>query len=128
MIVIETGANDGLRGLDIDSTRANLREIFRRAAQAKPSAQLFLMQMEAPPNLGARYTDRFRAVFPEVARETGAQLIPFLLEGVAGLEGMNQSDGIHPNIRGSERVAENIWRTLQPVLQRLRSTANTSFR
>lgn len=119
VVVVETGANDGLRGLDIDSTRANLREILRRAKEAQPSARLFLIQMEAPPNLGARYTDRFRAMFPEVARETGAVLIPFLLDGVAGIAEMNQPDGIHPNVRGSVRVAENIWPVLEPVLRRV---------
>jgi acyl-CoA thioesterase I len=119
VVVIETGANDGLRGLDIDSTRANLREILRRSAAARPSARLFLVQMEAPPNLGPRYTSRFRSMFPEVAAAEGAQLIPFILDGVAGLSSMNQSDGIHPNLDGSQRVAANMWATLQPTLQAL---------
>ncbi len=116
VIVIETGANDGLRGLNIDSTRANLREILRRAASAKPSAQVFLVQMEAPPNLGPRYTADFRAMFPEVARQSGVRLIPFLLDSVAGIEDLNQSDGIHPNERGSVLVARNVWRLLEPAL------------
>ena len=117
VIVIETGANDGLRGLDIDSTRANLREILRRSAAARPAARLFLVQMEAPPNLGPRYTASFRAMFPEVAKEAGAQLIPFLLDGVAGVQELNQSDGIHPNERGSRRVAANVWSVLEPALR-----------
>lgn len=117
VIVIETGANDGLRGLDVDSSRANLREIVRRARAAKPGAQLFLVQMEAPPNLGQRYTTAFRAMFPEVARDAGVALIPFLLDGVAGVEDMNQADGIHPNTLGSERVAANVWRSLEPTLR-----------
>lgn len=117
VIVIETGANDGLRGLDVDSTRANLREILRRARAAKPAAQLFLVQMEAPPNLGQRYTAAFRAMFPEVAREVGAQLIPFLLDGVAAVPDLNQADGIHPNTLGSERVAANVWLALASTLR-----------
>ena len=120
VIVLETGANDGLRGLDIDSTRANLREILRRSAAAKPAAQLFLVQMEAPPNLGPRYTAAFRAMFPETARERGVTLVPFLLDSVAGVLEMNQSDGIHPNERGSQIVARNVWRALEPSLRAYR--------
>jgi acyl-CoA thioesterase-1 len=118
VIVIETGANDGLRGLNIDSTRANLREILRRSAAAKPAARLFLAQMEAPPNLGPRYTADFRAMFPAVSKEAGATLVPFLLDSVAGVQEMNQSDGIHPNERGSVIVARNVWRSLERALPR----------
>ena len=119
VIVVETGANDGLRGLDIDSTRTNLREILRRSAALKPNARLFLVQMEAPPNLGPRYTTSFRAMFPEVAREGHAELIPFLLDRVAGVPDLNQPDGIHPNERGSIIVAANVWQFLEPALRRL---------
>lgn len=117
-IMIETGANDGLRGLDVDSTRENLRSILARARQARPDAPLFLAQMEAPPNLGPAYTTRFRAMYPEVAREFKATLIPFLLDGVAGVPSMNQRDGIHPNEEGSRIVAGNVWQTLAPALAR----------
>lgn len=120
VIVVETGANDGLRGLDIDSTRTNLREILRRSAALKPNARLFLVQMEAPPNLGPRYTTAFRAMFPEVAREGQAELIPFLLDRVAGEPDLNQPDGIHPNERGSEIVAANVFKALEPTLKSLR--------
>ncbi len=119
VIVVETGANDGLRGLDIDSTRTNLREILRRSAALKPNARLFLVQMEAPPNLGPRYTTSFRAMFPEVARDAHVDLIPFLLDQVAGVAELNQPDGIHPNERGSVVVAANVWKTLQPALRGL---------
>lgn len=118
-VVIETGANDGLRGVEPDSTRENLLAIVR-AVQAKlPGAPVFVVQMEAPPNLGERYTARFRAVFPDVAQRTGATLLPFLLEGVAGERGLNQGDGIHPNAEGAVRAAANVWPTLAPVLARL---------
>jgi acyl-CoA thioesterase-1 len=116
VLVLETGANDGLRALRVDSTRANLEAILTRARQAHPSVRLVLVQMEAPPNLGGEYTGRFRGMFPEVARTTGAALTPFLLEGVAGVARLNQPDGIHPNEDGARRVARTVWATLRPVL------------
>ena len=116
VLVLETGANDGLRGLPVASTRANIRAILERVRRARPGTRLVLVQMEAPPNLGAEYTSAFRAMFPAVARETGATLLPFLLEGVAGESALNQADGIHPNVRGERIVAENVWRALRPLL------------
>lgn len=112
VIVLETGANDGLRALEPDATRANIVAILAKARAAHPAARLLLVQMEAPPNLGAGYTSRFRAVFPEAAREGGATLAPFLLEGVAGVSELNQGDGIHPNVVGARRVAANLWPAL----------------
>jgi acyl-CoA thioesterase-1 len=73
--------------------------------------------MEAPPNLGDDYTTRFRSVYSEVARETGATLVPFFLDGVAGVDSLNLPDGIHPTRRGHELAAENAWRVLEPVLR-----------
>ena len=119
IVMIESGANDGLRGLDVDSTRENLRAIVRAVRRASPDARILLAQMEAPPNLGAGYTTRFREMFPTVAREEGAVLVPFLLDGVAGTPEMNQGDGIHPNREGARRVADNVWRALAPELERL---------
>lgn len=116
-VLVETGANDGLRGLNVDSTRANLRAIIRRVKALAPAATILLAQMESPPNLGDDYTSRFRAMFPTVAREEGAILLPFLLDGVAGVPAMNQADGIHPNEEGSRRVADNVWRALEPLLR-----------
>ncbi|HEX6252272.1 MAG TPA: hypothetical protein VFZ56_12690, partial [Gemmatimonadaceae bacterium] len=80
---------------------------------------VFLVQMEAPPNFGADYTARFRDMYPSIARETGATLVPFLLEGVAAIPEMNQSDGIHPNVAGAERVARTVWSALKPVVSEL---------
>ncbi len=116
VVVIETGANDGLRGLDVDSTRANLRGIVRAVRQALPGARIALVQMEAPPNLGARYTDAFRENFRVVAQEEGITLFPFLLEGVGGVSSLNQRDGIHPNVEGARRVAGNLWPALRELL------------
>ena len=123
VVVIESGANDGLRGLDIDSTRANLRAIVAKVKAARPAARILLAQMEAPPNLGAKYTAAFRAMYQDVAKEEGVGLMPFLLRGVAGITNLNQQDGIHPNERGEEIVANNVWEALEPVLRQLDATA-----
>ena len=116
IVIVETGANDGLRGLDPDSTAANLGRIVAAIRTKAPSARVALVQMEAPPNLGAAYTRRFHAIFGEVAHATGATLFPFLLQGVAGDTLLNQEDGIHPTERGARLVAANVWRALVPML------------
>jgi acyl-CoA thioesterase-1 len=120
VVMIETGANDGLRGQDVDSTLATLRRIVQRVKSALPDATILLAQMESPPNLGERYTTAFRAMFPTVAREEGITIIPFLLDRVAGVPGMNQGDGIHPNEEGSRIVAENVFRSVAPLLRGLK--------
>ena len=119
IVMIETGANDGLRGQDVDSTRATLRAIVRRVKTVLPGATVLLAQMESPPNLGERYTTAFRAMFPAVARDEGITLLPFLLDGVAGVVTLNQADGIHPNEAGAKIVADNVFRAVRPVLERL---------
>src|SRR5829696_452649 len=117
VVVVETGANDGLRGLPVDATRATIGNVLARIRRERPDAKILLVQMEAPPNLGPEYTSTFHAMFPGLAREHGATLLPFLLEGVAGEPRFNQSDGIHPNNAGEKIVAENVWRVLQPMLK-----------
>lgn len=116
VLVVETGANDGLRGLSVDTLRANLEAILAKAEALSPKPLLVVAAMEALPNLGRQYADRFRLVYPEVAAAHGAVLLPFLLDGVAGVETLNQADGIHPSVAGARRVAENVWRVLGPVL------------
>jgi len=118
-IVIETGANDGLRGISVAAMKQNVEEIVRRVQSARPTARILLVQMEAPPNLGTQYTTAFRNVFPDVARATGVTLLPFLLDGVAGRRELNQNDGIHPNMTGERIVAGNVWKGLEPVLREL---------
>src|SRR5687768_2560812 len=118
VIVVETGANDGLRGLPVSATRATIAQVLSRIRQEQPTASVVLVQMEAPPNLGQEYTSEFSAMFAELAREHGATLMPFLLEGVAGEARLNQGDGIHPNNEGERIVADNVWRALQPLLTR----------
>ena len=117
VLVVETGANDGLRGLDPDSTRANLEAIVRRARAFDPGIRIVLAGMEAPPNLGAAYTARFRGIYRDLARRERLALIPFLLEGVGGVDSLNQEDGIHPNEVGARVVAANVWRVLEQVLR-----------
>jgi len=116
IVVLEIGANDGLRALNVDSLRSNLQQIIDTVRATHPSARLVIVGMEAPPNLGARYTSAFRTVYPEIARKNHAVLLPFLLAGVGGVDSLNQGDGIHPNARGERIVAQTVWRTLAPLL------------
>ena len=112
VIVVETGANDGLRGLSVQAARDNIHAILHRIRTVRPAARVLLVQMEAPPNLGARYTTDFHAMFPDLARRNGVELEPFLLEGVAGDPSLNQPDGIHPNVAGARIAARTVFRAL----------------
>ena len=117
VLVIETGANDGLRGLDPAALQANLEAIIDRAGRQDPAPAIVVVGMEAPPNLGQAYTTRFRELFRSVAEARGAVYVPFLLEGVAGIDSLNQGDGIHPSAAGQRIIAETVWRALEPILQ-----------
>jgi acyl-CoA thioesterase-1 len=119
LVVLEVGANDGLRGVDPDSTYANIVALVKVVRTQRPEAGVALVQMEAPTNLGGSYTTRFHQAYVRAAKETGVTLLPFLLEGVAGDARLNQADGIHPNPEGSKRVAETVWRGLAPLLAKL---------
>ena len=116
VLVIETGANDGLRGLEVDSLAANIQAIVDRARQQSPPPRIVLVGMEAPPNFGFGYVRRFRAVYPELAKRNRLPLVPFLLEGVAGVDSLNQSDMTHPTAAGQRRVSETVWPVLEKVL------------
>ena len=116
VIVLETGANDGLRGLDVDSTRANIDAILGKIQAAKPAATIFLAQMAAPPNMGQSYFTGFVRMFPDLAAKHKVTLIPFVLDGVAGKQELNQGDGIHPNDKGERIVAANVWRVVGGVV------------
>ncbi len=118
VVVLETGANDGLRGLDPNSTRANIEQIVRRIRARDTTIAIVLAGMEAPPNLGARFTRQFRELFPAVAARERLALVPFLLEGVAGDADLNQDDGIHPTARGHGLIADVVWPVLEPILRR----------
>ncbi len=114
VLIVGLGANDGLRGLSVDEMRKNLSTIIERA-QAR-QITVVLCGMEAPPNFGASYTTAFRAAYKDLATKYDVAFVPFLLDGVAGLADLNQDDGIHPNARGAQRVADTVWSTLRPLL------------
>jgi acyl-CoA thioesterase I len=119
-MVLETGANDGLRGIPPATLKANLEKAITRIKATRPDARVVLVQMEALPNLGPTYTAEFHAVYPAVAKETGVTLLPFLLANVAGQRGLNQADGVHPNQIGERIVADNVWKGLEPILASMR--------
>ena len=119
LVVIEGGANDALRGLSPDAARANLEKVIAAVRAKQPTAKIALIRMEAPPNYGVSYTQRFRAVYTDVARKGNIPLVPFLLDGVAGISRLNQADGIHPNAAGERIVADNVWKALKPIVEQL---------
>ncbi|HON00793.1 MAG TPA: arylesterase [Acidobacteriota bacterium] len=116
ILILELGANDALRGIPLDATRTNLREMISRARKTCPDVKIVLAGMLVPPNLGPDYTREFREIFPDLARTEKVDLIPFLLERVAGRPEFNLPDGIHPNARGHEIVADTVLKHLRPLL------------
>lgn len=116
VLVVELGANDGLRGLPVDAMKRNLDEIIRRAKAR--GITVLLTGMEAPPNYGAAYTTEFRQVFADLARQHQVAFIPFYLEGVAGMPALNIADGMHPNPAGARIVETTVWRALEPMLEK----------
>jgi acyl-CoA thioesterase-1 len=114
-LILELGANDGLRGLPVVEMKKNLAQIIEHAQ--KKNVTVILAGMEAPPNYGENYTREFRQAFRDLARQYNVKLIPFFLQGVAGLASLNQADGIHPNVEGTRMVMENVWRVLEPLLE-----------
>jgi acyl-CoA thioesterase-1 len=115
-LVVALGANDGLRGLPPAEMKKNLTAIIERARSR--NIPVVLAGMEAPPNFGQDYTREFRQVYADLAKEHDVRFIPFMLEGVAGHAALNQGDGIHPNARGAEIVADVIWAELEPLMRR----------
>ncbi len=116
-LVLELGGNDGLRGVPLNTTRKNLQAIIDRAKTKYPQVRIVIAGMQIPPNLGPEYTAEFRAIFPALAKKNKAALIPFLLERVGGVPELNLPDGIHPTPEGHKIVAENVWKTLKPLLE-----------
>ena len=119
ILILALGGNDGLRGLPVEQMRDNLASMI--AAALDDGARVLLAGMEAPPNFGTDYADSFRAAFAQLAAEYDVVFVPFLLEGVAGVAGLNQADGIHPNAAGADRVAAHIWSVLEPMLREARA-------
>jgi len=117
VLVVELGANDGLRGLDVEAMRSNLQTIIDRTRSAYPDAEVVILGMAAPPNLGREYTAAFQRVFPEIAEANDAVLVPFLLDSVGGIPELNQADGMHPTAEGHRIMARTVWRVLEGVVR-----------
>lgn len=116
VFILELGANDGLRGIPPSETKNNLQAIIDIVREKNPDTKIILAGMQMPPNLGKDYTAEFKNIFPELAKENNIELIPFLLENVAGIPDLNQGDGIHPTVEGQKILAENVWEVLKDVL------------
>jgi acyl-CoA thioesterase-1 len=117
VLILELGGNDGLRGVPPAETRTNLQGIIDAARKAWPDIKIVIAGMRMPPNLGQEYTDAFEKIFPALARDNHAALVPFLLEGVGGKAELNGPDQIHPTAEGHRIVAENVWKVLKPVIE-----------
>ena len=121
VLIVAFGGNDGLRGLPVAQMKENLTAIIEKARER--NAVVILAGMEAPPNFGQEYATAFRTAFRDVALENRVLFIPFLLKGVGGIPELNQADGIHPNPRGAQIVADTVWSVVQPLLDQMSSTS-----
>ena len=117
VLVLELGGNDGLRGLPAEVTKKNLQAIINRTQERYPNVKVIVAGMKIPPNMGRAYAREFEAIFPSLAKQNNAALIPFILQGVGGERALNLPDGIHPTAKGHEIVAANVWKVLEPVLR-----------
>lgn len=114
LVIIELGGNDGLRGQPPVQLQQNLAAMVEQSQ--KVGAKVLILGMRLPPNYGVRYTTAFADVFPKVATDTGAELVPFVLEGIGGVPSMMQRDGIHPAAEAQPRLLDNVWPMLKPML------------
>ena len=115
LVVLELGANDGLRGQSLDAMADNLARMIELSQQA--GARVALAEMRIPPNYGPAYTQKFQAAFGELATRYEIPLIPFLLDGVAGDRTLIQDDGLHPSAEAQPQILDNVWPVLEPLLQ-----------
>ncbi len=115
LVVLELGANDGLRGQSLDVMADNLARMIELSQQA--GARVALAEMRIPPNYGPAYTQKFQSIFGELAARYDVTLIPFLLDGVAGDRTLIQDDGLHPSAEAQPRILDNVWLVLEPLLQ-----------
>ncbi len=116
VVLLELGANDGLRGLSPKLMKSNLAEIIKRTQ--KSGAKVLLLSMRIPPNYGKRYVDMFYKVYPQLAAEMNIPYVPFILEDIALVKGLMQKDGLHPNAKAQPIIADKIWKYIQPVLEK----------
>lgn len=114
MVILELGGNDGLRGQSPVQLKQNLADMIDRSREA--GAEVLLLGMRMPPNLGQRYTRAFADAFDSLAQEKSVAYVPFLLEGVGGVAGMMQADGIHPTAEAQSQLLETVWPALEPLL------------
>ena len=117
IMVLELGGNDGLRGIDLSSTKENLQQIINRALAKNPDMEILIAGMQVPPNLGIEYTREFQSLYPDLAKENNLVLIPLILDKVGGRDEFMQPDQIHPNVAGHRVVANTVWETLFPALK-----------
>lgn len=116
VLVVALGGNDGLRGISPEQTEKNLTGIIDKAREKNPALKVIIAAMQMPDNMGAEFTEKFKGLFSKVATEKKAVVVPFLLEGVGGVESLNQQDRIHPTAEGQAKVAENVWKVLKDQL------------
>jgi acyl-CoA thioesterase-1 len=116
VFVLELGANDGLRGLPLEQTRKNLQSIIDKVKAKYPDCKIVLAGMMVPPNMGKQYSEEFRNIYPDMAKKNKATLIPFILEDVGGIEKLNQTDGIHPNVEGHKIIANNLKKVFEKLI------------
>ncbi|HEX9650542.1 MAG TPA: arylesterase [Cyclobacteriaceae bacterium] len=116
VFILELGANDGLRGVPLSSTKENLQGIINQVRKKYPVVKIVIAGMMVPPNMGTEYSNEFQTMFPKLANDNDTALIPFLLDGVAGDPTLNLPDGIHPNVQGHKIVAGNVMQVLQQIL------------
>ena len=126
VFVLELGGNDGLRGIDLDATKKNLQKIIDRVEAKYPDAEIVITGMQVPPNLGPEYTSNFKGIYPELAEENNAELIPYFLDDLGGDSELMQTDGIHPTEAGHRLLAEKTWKVLKPILQSKRTDTHSN--
>jgi len=117
VFVLELGANDGLRGLPVAQTTKNLQSIIDSVKTKYPNVKMVMAGMQVPPNMGAKYAEDFKNIFPNLAKKNDMALVPFLLDKVGGVPKLNQEDGIHPTAEGDKILAENVWVILKDVIE-----------
>lgn len=116
IFILELGANDGLRGLQLTQTKSNLQSIIDKVLNKYPDTEIVIAGMMVPPNMGHDYSVKFTKMFTDLAEENEALLIPFLLDGVGGIPELNLPDGIHPNEEGHRILAKNVFKTIRDIL------------
>ncbi|MGB0403348.1 MAG: arylesterase [Salibacteraceae bacterium] len=116
IFILELGANDGLRGYEVEETKQNLKKIIQKFRDKNPDSHVLLADMKVPPSMGEDYFNAFEKIYPEIAQEENVNLIPFILQNVAGIDSLNLPDGIHPTSEGHKIVTETIWKELFPLL------------